>query len=114
VATRLGNTQSGDGPLFCGRGYVQLTGRANYTNWKTKLGVNLVGNPDLAMDAKVAVKILFEGMEAGSFTGKKFANYFSKTVEDWRNARRIINGVDKADLVASYGKRYYSAISYKT
>jgi hypothetical protein len=114
VAARLGNTQPGDGPLFCGRGYVQLTGRANYTNWKTKLGVNLVGNPDLAMDAKVAVKILFEGMEAGSFTGKKFANYFSKTVEDWRNARRIINGVDKADLVASYGKRYYSAISYKT
>jgi hypothetical protein len=114
VATQLGNTQAGDGPLFCGRGYVQLTGRTNYTKWKAKLGVDLVGDPDLAMGAAVAVKILFEGMQSGAFTGKKFADYFSKTADDWKNARRIINRVDKADLIASYGHRYYAAISHTT
>ncbi|HEX8662400.1 MAG TPA: hypothetical protein VF744_00050 [Beijerinckiaceae bacterium] len=114
VAAVLGNVNPGDGPLFCGRGYVQLTGRKNYTTWGTKLGINLVGNPTLAMDPKVAVKIMFDGMIAGSFTGKKLGNYFSGTVEDWRNARRIINGLDKADLVASYGKKYYGCISHTT
>jgi putative chitinase len=95
VAAQLGNTQKGDGPLFAGRGFVQLTGRGNYTNWKKKLGVDLVGNPDLAMDAKVAVRIMFEGMEEGSFTGKKFGDYFNKTTEDWKNARRIINALNR-------------------
>ena len=58
--------------------------------------------------------ILFEGMILGTFTGKKFADYFSPTKEDWTGARRIINGTDKKELIASYAKRYYAAISYTT
>jgi len=114
VARRLGNTQAGDGVRFCGRGYVQLTGRANYAKYAALLKLDLLGEPDLTMQAPVAVRILFHGMTEGTFTGRKLASYFSPQVEDWRNARRIINGLDKADLVASYGKQYYAAISYTT
>jgi hypothetical protein len=112
VAHQLGNNQPGDGAKYCGRGFVQLTGRRNYADWGNRLGIPLVANPALAMQADVATKILIEGSRLGTFTGKKFADYFNPAKEDWVNARRIINGLDKANLIASYAKSYYSAISY--
>lgn len=57
---------------------------------------------------------MFLGMTAGWFTGKKLADYFNPKKENWIYARRIINGTDKANLIASYAKRYYSSISYTT
>ncbi len=114
VAAALGNTQKGDGVRFHGRGYVQLTGRTNYAKAKTLVGADLVSNPDLAMDPAIASKILFTGMETGLFTGKKLGDYFNKTTEDWLNARRIINKLDKAPQIAAYAKRFYGAISYTT
>jgi len=114
VAKQLGNTQDGDGVAFCGRGYVQLTGRANYTKWAAKTGQPLVDRPDLVLQADIATVILMEGMIAGSFTGKKLGDYFSGATADWVNARRIINRLDKAQLVASYATKYYAAISYTT
>lgn len=45
--TDLGNTQPGDGPLFKGRGFIQLTGRANYSLYGLSLGVDLIDDPDL-------------------------------------------------------------------
>jgi hypothetical protein len=54
----LGNTQSGDGPRFKGRGYVQLTGRANYTAIGREIGVDLAGSPQLANDPQIAGRIL--------------------------------------------------------
>ena len=56
----LGNTQPGDGPRYKGRGYIQLTGRANYAYFGKKLGLDLVGNPDLALRADVAARIVVE------------------------------------------------------
>ncbi len=53
----LGNTQPGDGRHYKGRGYIQLTGRSNYTAYGNLLGVDLVGNPDLALDPMVAARI---------------------------------------------------------
>lgn len=114
VAARLGNTQKGDGVKFHGRGYVQLTGRSNYTKASKLVGADLVGNPNLALDLDIAGKILFTGMETGLFTGRKFNHYFNKTNADWINGRRIINGLDKAPQIAEYGKKFYAAISYTT
>jgi hypothetical protein len=99
---------------YYGRGLVQLTWDYNYKAMGKKLGLDLLQNPDLALDLGNAIPIIFLGMEAGTFTGKKFADYFSKTTEDWVNARRIINGKDKANLIAGYAKQYYAAISYTT
>lgn len=112
VARSLGNTQPNDGAHFCGRGFVQLTGRRNYTNWGNQLGIDLVGNPDLCLDAAHSTRILVEGAIKGSFTGKKLGDYFNETRADWRNARRVINGLDKADLIAGHAKQFYAAISY--
>lgn len=73
-----------------------------------------MSDPSLALDPAIAGKILFAGMETGLFTGKKFGDFFSKTKEDWINARRIINGLDRAPQIADYGRKFYSAISYTT
>src|SRR5215216_318936 len=64
----LGNTQPGDGWKFRGRGYVQITGRNNYTRFARLLGVDLAGDPDLALQPAVAWSILSLGMHQGLFT----------------------------------------------
>ena len=67
-ANRLGNGDeaSGDGWRFRGRGYVQLTGRANYMDFSHKLygDYRLVTNPDLAADPKVAIQLAAEYWQA--------------------------------------------------
>jgi hypothetical protein len=115
VAKQLGNLTPGDGVKFHGRGFVQLTGRINYCDWGSRLDLDLTSNraaADAVLDVKVATMILFEGMILGTFTRKKFSDYFNSAKEDWEGARRIINGTDKKVLIASHAKKYYSAISY--
>jgi predicted chitinase len=99
-----------EGRSWLGRGLVQLTHRVNYEKMTAATGIDLVARPDLAMELAVSVDILFAGMESGAFTGRKLGDYFSATKEDWTGARRIINGRDRAALVAGYGKRYLAAI----
>lgn len=53
----LGNTNPGDGYLYRGRGYIQLTGRANYIFYGKKLAIDLVGKPDLAATPVVASRV---------------------------------------------------------
>jgi len=114
LALQHGNTTPGDGPRYSGRGFVQLTWKANYAKAGKVLGIDLVGNPDLALELPVATTLLFEGMQRGWFTGRRLADYFNPTRGDWVNARRIINGTDKANLVASHAQAYYAALSYTT
>ena len=113
-AEELGNTEIGDGARFHGRGFVQLTGRRNYKDWSNRLGVNLVANPEKAKDLKIATKIIIEGMILGTFTTKKLSTYFHGNTADWVRARRTVNGLNKANLIADYARSFYSAISYTT
>ena len=54
----LGNTQPGDGRRFKGRGLIQLTGRANYTQYARDSGVDCIAHPELvASDPFVAVDV---------------------------------------------------------
>ncbi len=53
----LGNNQAGDGPKYIGRGVLQLTGRANYTDMSKKLNRDLVNNPDVACDPIISTEI---------------------------------------------------------
>lgn len=98
--------------VYYGRGFVQLTWKANYDKFGKLLGIDLLNNPDLALGLKTATDIMFIGMLQGLFTGKKLADYFSATKQDWVNARRIINGTDRAQLIAGYGQKFYEAIAY--
>lgn len=98
---------------WIGRGYVQLTWERNYiamTKLLNQAGfdVSLTDNPELALDKKIAAFVMFEGMTRGTFTGKKLSDYFNDTKTDWLNARRIINGVDKASEIAAIGKMFYA------
>jgi len=114
LARQLGNTVPGDGIQFAGRGYVQLTGRANYAKAAAKLNVQLIGNPDLAMDRNVAADILRHGMREGWFTGKSFQSYLPAaglaTAAQVQAARRIINGTDKAILISKYAMAFQDAL----
>jgi hypothetical protein len=110
LGARLGNTVPGDGYKYRGRGFVQLTGRSNYTKMQQLTGVGLVDNPDLALSPATATKVMFEGMARGTFTGKKLSDYLNDTITDWVNARRIINGTDKAAKFAEWAKQFHSAL----
>lgn len=98
--------------IFYGRGYVQLTWYENYDKAGRKLGQDFISHPEKTLNPELASQIMFLGMEEGWFTGKRLSNYFNASRTDWVNARRIINGLDKANLIAGYAKFYYSAISY--
>jgi putative chitinase len=105
----------GDGAVFYGRGYVQLTWRSNYAKMGKAFGVDLTSNAaaaDRSLQPELAAKIMFKGMEEGMFTGKKFASYFNPTTEDWVGARKIINGIDNKDIIAMYGKKFYACIGH--
>ncbi|MBD1806295.1 S8 family serine peptidase [Microcoleus sp. FACHB-SPT15] len=109
--TDLGNTQPGDGVRYKGRGYVQITGRSNYTNWSRRLGIDLVNQPELASDPEIAAQILVEGMRDGTFTGVGLSDYISGSNIDFYNARRIVNGTDRASEIAQMAERYYNVLN---
>lgn len=114
IAKMLGNAKEGDGATYAGRGYVQLTGRANYAKAGAKLGVPLIEQPDLAMQPDIAARIMREGMVEGWFTGKSFATYMPipglATRAQFKEARRIINGTDRADKIAGYAIDFQAAL----
>jgi hypothetical protein len=94
---------------YYGRGYVQLTWKSNYQKFASILGINLVGNPDLALNPKYAAQILVYGMAKGSFTGVSLSTYINSRGADFLNARRIINGMDKASTFKGYCERIVRA-----
>lgn len=106
----LGNNQAGDGPRYKGRGYVQITGRRNYTDWSNRLGIDLVGNPARAAEPAIAAKVLVLGMRDGTFTGYKLGEFISGSVRNFRSARRIINGLDRASDIAAIAEEYFRVL----
>lgn len=93
-----------NGQVYYGRGFVQLTWYDNYLKMGNWLGIDLVNNPDLALNTSIAAKILVYGMYNGSFTGKKLSDYIDPSLpfNDFYNARRIVNGLDRAQLINDY------------
>lgn len=102
------------GQSYYGRGLVQLTHRENYARAGRELGLPLERQPDLALEPDVSAAILLLGMERGWFTGKKLADYFPAFTAadgDPVAARRIVNGTDRADLIAGYHRRILPALT---
>lgn len=101
--------------LYYGRGHVQLTWYENYQAMGKLLGLPLLEQPELMLTPGVSAKVMIEGMtrgksKFGDFTGKSLEDYFNDKITDPVNARKIINGVDKAETIAGYYKIFYDAI----
>jgi len=111
-AKELGNLTPGDGAKYAGRGFVQLTGRANYQRAQEKLGKPLVTNPDLAMEPAAAAAIMVGGMKEAWFTGKALNDFIPAEagLEHFKNARRIINGTDRALDIAKAAMTFQDAL----
>lgn len=96
---------------FYGRGFVQLTWDYNYRKASTSVGVDLVKNPDRAMELPIATKILFDGMIEGWFTVKRLSDYINKGFCDYKDARKVINGLDRAVTIAGYAVQFERALT---
>lgn len=104
------------GQVPYGRGLVQLTWDDNYerADEELDLGGQLTNDFALALRPDIAVAVLVRGMEEGWFTGKSLAGYLPSrlgTVQQFTDARRIINGADRAQLIADYAQSFQLAIA---
>lgn len=103
------------GHAYYGRGHVQLTWYANYEKFSKLLGIDLLNNPDLALDPEISLEILFEGMlegksGTGDYTGRSLERYFNDSKDDPEGARSIVNGGDKKVLIAGYHRQFLDAL----
>jgi putative chitinase len=94
------------GQTYYGRGYVQITWLENYQAFANRLGVDLVSQPHLALDPAISYRIASLGMTQGMFTGVNLARFIHDDTADYVNARKIINGLDRADVIAGYAQRF--------
>jgi hypothetical protein len=97
-----GNPDPITGETYYGRGYVQMTWKANYKEFSSVVGQDLVAHPELALEPNIAYRIMSFGMRKGMFTGVGFSHYFNNTTNDAVNARKIINGLDQANTIAGF------------
>jgi putative chitinase len=101
-----------------GRGFVQLTHLENYIKAGKRLGIDLTSDPDKALDPQIAAEILVVGMKEGWFTGKDLDDYIDSVDEsvkedflEFYNARRVVNGMDKANEIAVLAEKYEKELS---
>jgi len=101
--TALGNTQPGDGARFKGRGYVQLTGRANYARFGKAIGLGaaLLQNPEKANDPQIAAALL-----AAFLKTRETRIRAALAAGDLAAARKLVNG-------GTYGLDEFAA-AYRT
>ncbi|HEX8322224.1 hypothetical protein [Longimicrobium sp.] len=109
VRDSLGNTYTN---TYYGRGYVQLTWADNYRNVGRAIGLGdeLLLHPERALEPGIAYAALSYSMRGGFYTGKRLENYLTDSITDYRNARRIINGLDRADRLATDAQLFETAL----
>ena len=90
-AGRMGNLQDGDGWKFHGRGLIQLTGRENYANCGSGIGVDLIDNPDLLLTPQYAV------LSAGWYWNRKQLNLLADSGDIETMTKRINGGLTGLD-----------------
>ncbi|HEV7306425.1 hypothetical protein [Ensifer sp.] len=109
---RLGNVGADDGWRYRGRGLAQITGRANYATF------GLAEAPDRASDVATAVRVLFDGMTGGLFTGKRLSDFdmndSGSAIAAYRYAasRAIINSDIRQNgvKIETYGRAFEAAL----
>ena len=84
--------------LYYGRGETQNTWFDNYEKLSKAFNVDFLNNPDLLLTQEWSTPVTIYSMKNGLYTGKKLSDYINQSKKDYLNARRIINGMDKASL----------------
>lgn len=93
-----------------GRGFVQLTWEQNYHRASKELGMDLTSDADKVMEPAISADILVLGARDGWFTGQRLSDYITVQKSNYRGARRIINGSDKAAAIAEIAREYEEAL----
>lgn len=76
-----------------------------------KLNVDMVNEPDLALNPEYSLFILIDGFKYGEFTGKKITDYINESKTDFYNARKCINGLDQADQIKGFAEDYLEKLN---
>lgn len=105
----LGNVRPGDGYKYRGRGFLQVTGRANYNEMSRELGVDFVNNPDLLSTPRYAA------LSAMVWFRKRW-NRLEGRWGDTRAVTRVVNGgynglAERASKFAQFSRMYASGQS---
>jgi len=109
IGRSMGNTEPGDGWKYRGRGYIQITGKSNYKRFGDLLKVDLVGNPDLAKDPEIALRIVFYFIVSGIRGGLNRLNSYTSLEEAAREVTQVIGG-QGLNLNVGYGKELLTKV----
>jgi len=96
---------------YVGMGLSQLTWLDNYKKEGKRLNIDLVGHPELILEIPIAANSHVYCMSHGSYTGKKLSDYINDKKCDFINARRIVNGTDRAEEVAAIAQKFLSCLT---
>jgi putative chitinase len=109
---RYGVPGRNGGQVPYGRGHVQLTWDANYerADRELQLGGALVRRYDLALDPAISYRIMSRGMLEGWFTGRKLGQYIAGPRCNYVEARRVVNGTDRAATIATYARGFEAVL----
>lgn len=112
---------------YIGRGYVQMTWESNYQRSDREIAANKLisqatldelsdgtveqhAHPEQALIPEIAACNLMVGCWKGWWTGRKLTHYLTNDSKDYINARRIVNGTDKANKIANYAEAFEAAL----
>ena len=99
---------------YYGRGYVQLTWWSNYAlaGPALGLGLSLLFDPEKAKEPNTAYAVMSYGMRTGAIfaNGRKFSDYFHGQVTNYKAARAMVNGKDKAEAIADLAHKLERAL----
>ena len=90
-AGRLGNLQDGDGWMYIGRGLIQITGRENYANCGSGIGVDIIDNPERLLTPRYAA------LSAGWYWNRKQLNLLADSGDIETMTKRINGGLTELD-----------------
>lgn len=101
--------------IYFGRGLTQNTWyevyeRLSKTQRAKTEGWDFLNNPELLLQMKPSVWAMYYAMTNGIYTGRKLSQYFNESKCDPLNARKIINKLDKAELIKLYHEKFLKCL----
>lgn len=91
---------------YYGRGFSQLTWKENYQKEQDRLWIPLVDHPNLMLNIDTSANSHVYCMMTGRYTGRKLPDYINENKIDYVNARRVVNGTDRAQMIADYAQQF--------